>query len=240
MGDNPVNKVFQSEKAILYEGDCRELKRKNKVDLIVVDPPYGESWKSGWGRHSPIVGDSGDLDVVDLVSTVAASNLRDNRHVYIFGRGRWDIKDLLTESGEIIWDKGIVGLGDLSSHWSTSHEVITFATHCKSQSGIKKGRGKLAARLRRGSVIKANRKSGRAANRHPTEKPVHLLRQLIESSSNLGEVVLDPCAGSGSTLVAAIIEGRKAVGVEIDPKWIPVCIERIEKAERLSSEMKGL
>ena len=50
---------------------------------------------------------------------------------------------------------------------------------------------------------------------HPTQKPIQLLERLIEIFTDPGDVVIDPCAGSGSTLVAAQITGRKAYGFEI-------------------------
>lgn len=50
---------------------------------------------------------------------------------------------------------------------------------------------------------------------HPTQKPVPLLRKIIEIFTDPGDVVIDPCAGSGSTLVASIESGRKAYGFEI-------------------------
>ena len=53
---------------------------------------------------------------------------------------------------------------------------------------------------------------------HPTQKPVKLLKKLIEIFTDEGEVVIDPCAGSGSTLVAATELNRKAYGFEIDRK----------------------
>lgn len=50
---------------------------------------------------------------------------------------------------------------------------------------------------------------------HPTQKPIQLLERLIEIFTDPGDVVIDPCAGSGSTLVAAQVTGRKAYGFEI-------------------------
>lgn len=55
---------------------------------------------------------------------------------------------------------------------------------------------------------------------HPTQKPVPLLEHLIETFTDLGDVVVDPTAGSGTTLVAAANLGRKAYGFEIDPSLI--------------------
>ena len=50
---------------------------------------------------------------------------------------------------------------------------------------------------------------------HPTQKPVPLLERLIEIFSDQNDVIIDPCAGSGSTLLAAINKNRKAYGFEI-------------------------
>jgi len=75
---------------------------------------------------------------------------------------------------------------------------------------------------------------------HPTEKPVDILRQMIESSSVFGETVYDPFAGSGSTLIAAALEGRKAVGCEIEERYCEIAVKRIlsettEKSIRVRS-----
>lgn len=71
---------------------------------------------------------------------------------------------------------------------------------------------------------------------HPTEKPVSLMRHYIENSSNVGQVVLDPFMGSGSTMVAAVEAGRGGVGIEIDPDCFEVACDRVKKAhERISA-----
>ena len=61
---------------------------------------------------------------------------------------------------------------------------------------------------------------------HLTEKPVELARRAIEYSSLPGEAVLDPFAGSGSTLIAAEQTGRRAYLMEIDPLYCDVVVER--------------
>ena len=59
---------------------------------------------------------------------------------------------------------------------------------------------------------------------HPTEKPVDLIRHLISNSARPGELVLDPFMGSGGSAVAAKAEGRRYIGVEINPKYFgPAC-----------------
>ena len=66
---------------------------------------------------------------------------------------------------------------------------------------------------------------------HPTQKPVELLRYLIRTYTNEGEVVLDNCMGSGTTCVAAIKEKRKYIGIEKDPKYFEIAQKRIKIEE---------
>jgi adenine-specific DNA-methyltransferase len=65
--------------------------------------------------------------------------------------------------------------------------------------------------------------------KHPCEKPQPMLRHMIEASSRPGETILDPFAGSGSTLIAASLSGRKAVGVEKDERWCEHAANRLSQ-----------
>ena len=62
---------------------------------------------------------------------------------------------------------------------------------------------------------------------HPTEKPVSLMKKLIENSTNEGDIVLEPFAGAGSTLLAAKETGRNYIGSEIDKKYYDIAIARL-------------
>jgi len=62
---------------------------------------------------------------------------------------------------------------------------------------------------------------------HPTQKPLSLIAQMVANSCRRGEVVFDPFCGSGSTLVAAHQLGRVGYGVEIDPVYLAVALERL-------------
>lgn len=64
---------------------------------------------------------------------------------------------------------------------------------------------------------------------HPTQKPVSLMRYLIETYSNKGDTVLDPFAGSGTTIVATKETGRKGIGIEIDPKYVEIAQDRLKQ-----------
>ena len=62
---------------------------------------------------------------------------------------------------------------------------------------------------------------------HPTQKPVPLLERLIEIFTDKGDVVIDPCAGSGSTLLAAANTGRKGYGFEIKKEFYKLATDRV-------------
>jgi site-specific DNA-methyltransferase (adenine-specific) len=211
----------------IYHGDCREaVSVIPTVDLIVTDPPYGQRYQSGWtGRFGAIRGDDGETTIVDFLRPVLP-RLRRMRHLYCFGAN--DFGDLpICGVTELIWDKEIISGGNLTSPWGPSHEKILFGVYEISTVARTAGRGNLAARMRKRSVLRFQRFHSVQATRHPTEKPVRLLRELIESSSMIGEIVFDPYMGSGSTLEAARIEGRKAIGIEIEERYCEIAAERL-------------
>lgn len=65
------------------------------------------------------------------------------------------------------------------------------------------------------------------ANYHPTQKPVDLMRYLINTYSNAGDTVLDNCMGSGTTGFAATSIGRKFIGIELEQKYFDIAKQRI-------------
>lgn len=236
-----IEPIYEDAQITLYHGDCFEVLpalSRESVHLLLTDPPYGQEWQSN-RRQQPLAildGDDGTLDVSAALS-LACRALRRGRHAYVFGPDGVLTDTPLTALVPLIWDKMLNGTGDLKSPYGLSHESITFAVYEPSKANREKGYGRLAARVRKGSVIRCQRPQGAATGRHPTEKPVGLLRELIESSSCIGETVLDPFAGSGSTLEAAIFEGRRAIGIEVNQAYAEVAVERI-RALRTSDACK--
>lgn len=221
---------FQNDHVTIYHGNCFEILPKlasESVHLLLADPPYGQDFQSNRRQEQfeKIAGDDGSLDV-EAALTAACRLLKRGRHAYIFGPSSLDNTPLAARV-ELIWDKQVIGTGNLSEPFTTAHEPITFAVYELSKANREKGYGRLAARMRKGSVIRCQRlQSGQL--KHPNEKPVRLLRELIESSSSMDETVLDCFMGSGSTLEAAVLEGRKAIGIEIDEGYCEKAARRLE------------
>ena len=94
------------------------------------------------------------------------------------------------------------------------------ATHVKSAGG----------RYPRSVVYFKTPESEEGGSVHPTQKPVALMEYLIRTYSNEGDVVLDCCMGSGTTGVASVIQKRKFIGIEKDPMYFNIALERINKA----------
>lgn len=201
-----------------------ELRRTDtKINSIVTDPPYGVAFQSGFAKtlqgrlyaRKPIANDESiavAAEVFLLAMTPLCESLADHADVYVFTS--WAVMDKfvlavnslpgLTVRNVLVWEKGWPGLGDLDANWANSFELIIYA---------KKGRRPLPER--RPSVIAIDRlPSGKMI--HPTEKPVELIELLLRMSTNPGDLVVDPFAGSGSTLLAARNMGRNAIGYEID------------------------
>lgn len=228
----------------LWHGDCMDVLPdlpRDSVDLLVTDPPYGVNWQSNYRTtaFAPIEGDDGTLDV-PAVLDLAAKALRNHRHAYVFGYSPDDLASLpFGGTAELIWDKANMGMGDLGLPWGPSHERITFGVVERSKKA-RETKGSLSARMRQGSILRVPRPNGTRVRLHPTEKPVALMRILIESSSPVGDTVLDPFAGVGSTLVAAALLGRKAIGIEIEAQYIETAIPRIKRAEALAAEMASI
>lgn len=174
------------------------------------------------------VADTIDWDEYDL-STLPFQEfmrvLKPDRHMYIFSR--WDVMDKLPKPQRLlIWDKMDCGMGDLQD-WGIGYEVILM---------YKKGRRQINP-PRVSDVIScfkvANFHTQNNTSKkmvHPTQKPVALLRVLVDKSSQVGELVLDPFMGSGSTIIAAIRSKRAFCGVEIKPTYFKIAEEGIQDA----------
>lgn len=237
-------RVYESPLATVYRGraeDVLPLLPTESFDLIITDPPYGVEWQSRRRveKFDQLDGDGkADRETIARIMGECVRLARQHRHLYVFGPT--DVLDGLKVSDvvSLVWDKGTMGSGDVTSAWGPSHEPISF-TVSKHRHAGKAGKEVLPTRMRKGSILSYTRPTGRNV-RHPSEKPVPLIRELVESSSRQGETILDPFAGSGSTAVAAILTGRKIVTMDSDPRWVDMTVERIKAAEALMGRIHAV
>lgn len=239
-----LNLLYRSRWAEVYCNDARDVMAamdKETVDLVVTDPPYGVQFQSSMRAEKFAVLNGDGAHERDTVREILAECVRlvgQHRHLYVFGPADALAGLKVAERVELVWDKLKPGMGDLSARWAPAHEPITF-TVSKYRHAGKAGQSVLPTRIRKGSVLRFGPRTGRTV-RHPTEKPVPLLCELIESSSRHGELVLDPCAGVGSTGVAAILRGRRCLLIEIDPGYAAMAVERVRAAEALAERGMAL
>jgi len=237
---------YQDEDVTLYLGDCRDLLPELGVqtDLIVTDPPYGETslawdrWPDGWPA---------------LVAEHA-------RSMWCFGSMRMFL-DRSAEfaswrlSQDVIWSKNVGGVAYPDRATVRTHEIVTHwyrgkwsEIHHEQPRAEHHGPGK--GTIHRGETGPAWNGARRAhswtddgsramssvltfdtmrmrGTGHPTEKPTGLLEVLVGYGCPEGGVVLDPFAGSGSTLAAAKATGRRAIGIEADEKYAELAARRL-------------
>ena len=141
---------------------------------------------------------------------------------------RWDVQQVFIDAirlagfvvkSEVIWDKVEHGMGDCKAQFAPTHENIIFAV-----------KGKFSFPGHRPNDLITHRKLHANQMVHPTEKPVPLLADLITAVTKPGDLILDPFAGSGSTLVAAKKTGRRFIGIELDDDYYQTAQRRIEEA----------
>ncbi|MGW7398053.1 DNA-methyltransferase [Streptomyces cyaneofuscatus] len=241
--------LHNSPQATVIWGDCRDPAVIAQVPdwygLLCTDPPYGIRYNSGRSNtFTEIPGDGGTIDWPNVLAEWVGPEgtfkrgLAPNRHSYVFGYDAAALAGPLRLGGtaDLVWDKTQAGMGGLNIPWGPQHERITMGVHVKQAANRRDGGGNTAARLRRGTVLRYPRPNGAGARRHSNEKPVPLMIDLIESSTIRDDLVVDPCAGSGSTGVAAILRDRRAFLVEIDRPTAELAAARVQAAERLAAQ----
>ena len=209
----PINQIIQ--------GDCLEVMRgwpDKCVDLIVTDPPYGIDWPADNGRFCGGTAESKKhrgAGTRSYPKIVGDDKPFDPRPLLRFGRAvifGWNhFADKLPPGTTLVWlkrndDAFGTFLSDAEIAWySEGHGV-----YCKrdlSNNGITDERA------------------------HPTQKPLPLIRWIIDKYSEPDDLILDPFAGSGTTLVAAKQLGRRYIGIEIEPKYVAICKERLKQEQ---------
>jgi DNA modification methylase len=214
--------------------------RPNSVDLILTDPPYIISKKTGFkslGENSvarfAVSMDFGKWDYtpIDLQELTQQSYrvLREGGTIIVF-YDLWKIT-LLAEalkkadfnmSRLIIWEKtNPVPLNSKNNYLTNSREIAIL--------GIKGGKPTFHSEYDNGVYKYPIPNHGKRY--HPTQKPLELFSKLIEKHSNKNDLIVDPFLGSGTTAIASLQLGRKFTGCDMDNKYIKIAKRRIKNVQ---------
>lgn len=218
-----MSPYYQDDAVTLFHGDCREVDAA--FDVVVTDPPYGISLHTtrtgvmarrnpgvvtahGGRRsgvdHRPIVGDSEPFDPSPWLDWPCAFTGATHFAARLPSGGRWHV-----------WDK--TNRGECPTGTGNEFEMVW--------TSWASGRSVIIPILWAG-LGRVNKHPDSFL--HPTQKPVALFEWILRHGAPTGTVI-DPFAGSGTTLVAAKNLGRRAVGVEIDEAYCEVAARRLSQ-----------
>lgn len=203
--------------------------------LMVTDPPYGVKYDPTW-RHRAGIIDSGRVGKVqndDNADWYDAWVLSPSKVAYVWHASLFTatVMDSLERAGfehrnQIIWNKSQMVFGQGHYHWK--HEPCWYVVK-KGSKGNWAGDRKQTTVWEIDGILKASKQDeANAAQVHGTQKPVECMSRPI---SNHDGDVYDPFLGSGTTMVAAHQLNRKCYGMEIDPKYCQVIIDRMLKLD---------
>jgi DNA modification methylase len=203
--------------------DVAKLMNGQKADMVFTDPPYGYEYQSNMRTKSQkfdvLKNDDKILDFMPRIKEMCNG--------FVFVCTTWKVLDkwlpLFNKyydlSNMIIWDKGGGGIGDLKHTFLTDYEIILCSNNGNKITG-----------KRIGSVWNISKDNANDYV-HATQKPIKLISTAIENTTKSNDIVLDLFLGSGSTMVAAHQLNRKCYGMEIDPKYCQVIVDRMKKLD---------
>jgi DNA modification methylase len=189
----------------IYNADCRRvLPFLDRFDLLLTDPPYGIGEDGGRFRDRKGGGhrvlEKGNWDGERIADHILLEAMQSASTSIVWGGNYY--ADLLPASrGWLYWDKKMGGdFSDGELAYTTRDSVLRSFSYCNKEHG----------------------------KEHPTQKPLALMRWCLSLVPDAA-TVLDPFMGSGTTLVAAKLEGRKAVGIEISEKYCEIAARRLSQ-----------
>ena len=224
----------------LYNDDFRNVISQMKncsVDLIVTDPPYkvtarGNAGNAGGMLQKEInkkgmVFKHNDIKIEEFMPELYRV-LKEGSHCYIMTNhvNLIEMINIAKKCGfhfikSLIWDKGNKIMGQC---YMSQFEYILF---------FRKGKHKRINNCGTSDILSIPNKKTKGEdgkNLHDTEKPIELMRILIENSSQEDDMIFDPFMGSGSTGIACMNANRKFIGIELDNNYFDIASKRIEEA----------
>lgn len=216
---------------VVINADCLEVLQgmeSESFDGVFTDPPYGIDYQSNMRvaskRFDKIVNDANGSRFATYPEIYRV--LKNNTVAVIFcsfknfAEDMRVIETLFDVKNVIVWDKGGGGIGDLAHSLSTDYELAIVAH-----------KGQCLLRGKRDGSVWREGKVFNMTMQHPTEKPVDLMKRLIDKYTDEGANILDPFMGSGTTIVAAKYLNRNATGIEISPKYCEIARNRLAQQQ---------
>ena len=199
------------------EDDVERLMDGEQAELTVTDPPYGVDRGEGFGGAEPFNGEGEEIKRKEYKggwdNEIPDQSFYENLEKYsgdimIFG-GNYFAHFLPQSKHWIVWDKKntMPTFGDAELIW-TNVERKSVVIYEYEYNGL------------------INQED--EERKHATQKPVKLISEMLKDYSENENLILDSFLGSGSTLIAAEQMDRRCYGMEIDPQYVDVCVERWE------------
>lgn len=248
---NSVEKSMQVPEITLYHGDCLEVMDNipnNSIDCIICDLPYGNtkcSWDviipfdNLWEQYNRICKENTAIILFGqepFSSLLRISNLNEYKYdIY------WE-KERLTNINQVKRRVGktVETISVFYKKQCTYNPQMTIYTGELRTNKVKNGRlGKLTDEsekkvfeyhdngLRYPTQVWKFKRDCLTSNLHPTQKPLALIKELVKTFSNEGDIILDNCMGSGTTGVACVELNRNFIGIEKDKDYFITAKERI-------------
>ncbi len=214
----------------ILHGDCIDMMRQmsaNSVDFILTDPPYLVNYRDRDGRSI-----QNDADEAWLKPAMAEAYrvLKQNRVAVMFYG--WTKVDAFFEAWR---SAGFQPVGHIVFRKSYSSKSRFLRYQHEQAFLLAKGRPPLPKQPL-GDVMDMPYSGNKL---HPTQKPIAALVPLIRSFTLPGESVLDPFAGSGSTCAAALLTGRKYIGMEMDEKYYTEASDRLTRVHQRVAQRRS-
>lgn len=201
---------YQHAGITIYHGDCREILPTLDYDVLLSDPPYGINHPTNYrqrGRANLAIC-SDYIPVYDDDKPFDPSFLLDSRNVILWGANHYADR-LPPSSGWLVWDK------ERPAELDQATAELAW-TNCV--------KGARVFRHLWHGMMRASEKEPLV---HPTQKPVALMRWVLELRWVREGAVCDPFMGSGTTLRAAKDLGRQAIGIEIEERYCEIAAKRM-------------
>jgi DNA modification methylase len=214
----------------ILHGDCTEVMRQmpaNSVDFILTDPPYLVNYRDRTGRT--IQNDADDTWLKPAMAEAYRVLKQDRVAIMFYG---WTKIDAFFDAWR---SAGFQPVGHIVFRKSYSSKSRFLRYQHEQAFLLAKGRPPLPKRPL-GDVMEMPYSGNKL---HPTQKPIPALVPLIRSFTLQGETVLDPFAGSGSTCAAALLTGRKYIGIEMDDEYFQHASERLVRIHQRVAQKRS-